>query len=204
MGTRGFLGFVVGGEAKIAYNHFDSDPPWLGTAVASWAASADLQAARKAAVDLRVVNDARPPTLRDVRRLRKYTDESMLSGSGPPDWYGLLRGTQGDPAAILACGYIEDAADFPRRSLFAEWGYLVDFDAGQLEVYRGFQHELHEVGRFADPEPDEDGYWPVRLIATFPLDAPDYAALRALEHLPSDPGTHREPSPYEGRSGDAP
>lgn len=182
MGTRGFLGFVVDGEEKIAYNHMDSYPSGLGVAVMSWAAQADLDVARKSASVLRVVSDAEPPTRADIRRLRPYADPEVSAPAGPRDWYSILRGTQGDPAAILACGYIEDAAEFPADSLFAEWGYMVDFDTGRLEVYRGFQDEPHHDGRFADRFPvPSDGYWPVKLVAAFPLDKPDFEAMRALE-----------------------
>lgn len=182
MGTRGFLGFIVDGEEKIAYNHMDSHPSGLDVAVMSWTGQADMHVARKAAAALRVVSDAEPPTLRDIRRLRRYTDLSVLGPVGPHDWYSLLHGTQGDPAAILACGCIEDAADFPADSLFAEWRYMVDFDAGRLEVYCGFQDKPHRRGRFAERFPTpSDGYWPVKLIADFALDTPDIEAMRALQ-----------------------
>ena len=61
----------------------------------------------------------------------------------------LLRGTQGKPGKILRAGYYEDAKEFPLDSLFCEWGYLVDLDAGTLEVYRGFQKSSPTEGRWA-------------------------------------------------------
>jgi hypothetical protein len=178
MGTRGFVGFVADDEEKISYNQFDSYPTGLGASVMLWAERVDLAAARKEAEALRVVTDTEPPTKADIRRLRPYMDDSTAD---PPDWYALLRGTQGNPEAILACGYIEDASEFPMDSLFAEWGYMVNFDTGQLEIYRGFQEKPHHGGRFADREQARDGFWPVKLIATFPLDKPDYEALRDLQ-----------------------
>lgn len=36
MGTRGFVGFVIDGQEKIGYNHFDSYPDGLGVDVLSW------------------------------------------------------------------------------------------------------------------------------------------------------------------------
>lgn len=80
---------------------------------------------------------------------------------------------------MLGAGVIEDASGFPADSLFAEWGYVADFDGGKFEVYRGFQHHAHSEGRFASPEANEGGYFPVRLVASWPLDA-----------LPSDKDFH--------------
>ena len=36
MGTRGFLGVVVGGDVTLTYNHFDSYPSELGANVAQF------------------------------------------------------------------------------------------------------------------------------------------------------------------------
>lgn len=65
--------------------------------------------------------------------------------------------------------------NFLADSLFCEYAYIVDFDKGTFEVYRGFNKEpltpedrfysleLHEKGRSGDQ------YYPVKLIATFDL-----------------------------------
>jgi hypothetical protein len=181
MGTRGFVGFIVSGKEKIAYNHYDSYPRWLGLRVMTWAGSVDLVAARKQAVALRVVTGKRRPTARHIDLLHPYMDKDLVDGRDEIDWYSLLRGTQGDPEAILACGYVEDAVSFATDSLFAEWGYLVNFDTGQLETYRGSQEQPHHDGRFAGRTPFREGYWPVGLVASFPLDQPDSDAMCALE-----------------------
>ena len=67
------------------------------------------------------------------------------------------------------------ARDFINSSLFCEWGYIVNFDTQELEVYRGFQEERHDKGRYAAKEPTKPDtgsgidYWPCALVATFPL-----------------------------------
>lgn len=86
-----------------------------------------------------------------------------------PDWYQLLRHTQGRPDLILEAGYIEDASQFPTESLFAEWGYIVDLDAKAFEAYKGFQETAHTGGRFASRDGHDD-YYPVQLVASWPLD----------------------------------
>jgi hypothetical protein len=69
---------------------------------------------------------------------------------------------------MLDAGVIEDASNFPADSLMAEWGYVVDFDAERLEVYRGFQTSPHDKGRFAACE-GRDGYYPCALVASWAL-----------------------------------
>jgi hypothetical protein len=113
--------------------------------------------------------DETPPTDQDIERLSSSYDAHVDGVRERPSWYQLLRGTQGDPVAVLNAGIVEDSSDFPADSLFAEWGYVVDFDAGAFEVYEGFQTQPHEEGRFASKEPVHDGYYPVRLIASWPL-----------------------------------
>ncbi|MFI7191417.1 hypothetical protein ACIBQ0_16920 [Nocardia nova] len=187
MGTRGFLGFVANGHETIAYNQFDSYPDALGIAVLDYARSIeDMDAAkRQAAAIVHVSNDV-PPTDEQIEALKQYANMSVGARNDRPDWYQLLRETQGDPAATLAAGHAEHHPDWPADSLFCEWGYLIDFDRGVLQVYEGFQRSPHTAGRFHDRKGENaQGYYPVRLIATWALDAlPDDAAfVRA-----TDPG----------------
>lgn len=186
MGTRGFIGFVADGREAIAYNHFDSYPSALGVNVLAWAreVAKEPAALRAAVLKLRVVKNGEQPTGEDVIALRRWTDISVSEGS-TDDWYCLLRKTQGDPAAILEAGVIEDGSQFPLDSLFAEWGYLTDTDGdGTFEVYRGFQDAPHRLGRFArrdsrlasqraerkaNPRMTGSLYYPVALAARWPL-----------------------------------
>lgn len=167
MGTRGFITFVVDGIEKTTYNHFDSYPEGLGVEVLAFARG-DMNTAREQARALRLVTDDIPPTAEDKVALAQFADLNV-SRRTDDDWYVLLRRTQGDPAAILRSGYMIDNHAFPTDSLFAEYGYVVDFDAGAFEAYRGFQREPHAKGRFAGRD-GRDGYYPVALAASWPLD----------------------------------
>lgn len=183
MGTRGFVGFVVDGVEKISYNHFDSYPGGVGLDVLEWlrgvvAESEPTQ--RTLAKVLSVVPD-RAPT--DVEREALAEFEDSRVGSADDFWYRLLRETQGKPGAILQAGYYEDAAEFPLDSLFCEWGYLIDFDARVLEVYKGFRQTPPTEGRWVGRErPRGEEYYPVQRVATFAFDAlPANAEFAALE-----------------------
>lgn len=172
MGTRGFISFVVDGVEKTAYNHNDSYPDGLGVDVLNWLRMAHEGAARRQARDLRAVASDSTPSAEDIERLKPYADLSV-SRRSLDDWYCLLRHTQRNPAAMLDAGVIEDASHFPTDSLFAEYGYVVDFDARTLEAYVGFQRARHSEGRFADRSGPDDspGYFPVRLVASWSFDA---------------------------------
>lgn len=178
MSTRGFLGFVIDGQEKIAYNHFDSYPGGLGVDVLSFlriAASESTEQIAERVRALRVVDSDSEPTDEDIERLAPFTNTNVGERCERPDWYQLLRETQGKPGAILQAGFIEDATRFPLDSLFAEYGYMVDLDRGVFEAYVGFQEAGHSKGRFADREPDPNnvanGYYPCALVAEWKLDA---------------------------------
>jgi hypothetical protein len=167
--TRGFVGFVVDGTEKIAYNHSDSYPAGLGLHVLNWLRKAHLGGARRLAGSLRVVEPGSAPTAEDIERLRGYANTNVSTQS-LDDWYVLLRGTQGNPAAILDAGVIEDASHFPVDSVMAEYGYIVDFDAEAFEAYVGFQKKPHDDGRFASrPRREGDSYYPCALVGSWPL-----------------------------------
>lgn len=197
MGTRGFLSFVYNGVEKTTYQQFDSYPSGVGIDVLEYLrrqlepTDEDCQDATPEAVyeaalgelktmveRLRVVKDGVDNvTPADIAALAPWTDFNVSKRMEPddlPEWYQLTRRAQGQPGEILASGYLCDASDFPRDSLWAEWGYVIDLDDGDLEVYKGFQTEPHDVGRFADREPMESlsgtVYYPVKRIAAWPLD----------------------------------
>ena len=185
MSTRGFIGFVADGTEKIAYNHCDSYPSGLGVDVLTWLR--DTLTTHGAVMieqvkNLRVVDGEAEPTDAEIEQFRNTTNRSVGGRSDRPTWYQLLRNTQGNPAAILAAGAIEDASHFPGDSLFAEYGYVVDTDARQFEAYAGFQGSPHSKGRFAGRAPASNGYHPVALAASWSFDAlpTDHAFLVAL------------------------
>ncbi|MFE6304967.1 hypothetical protein [Nocardiopsis sp. NPDC057823] len=169
MATRGFMGWVSGGREVIAYNHWSSEPEGLGLDILAWLVNTDHAAARQRITEVRVVDPESTPTAADIERLREHTDTS-IGDEVETDWYGLLRGTQGRPAATLAAGVVADASDFPFDVVSCEWGYIADFDAGVFEVYMGFQYEPHDKGRFASrPRPEDAEAYPAALFTSFPL-----------------------------------
>lgn len=187
MGTRGLWGYIEHDEPKLTYNHFDSYPSGLGSAVLNHLRGCDLDQLKERVNALRIVTeDGDKPTAEDVKRLAEFAEDGYGWGTpeqgGTWEWYTLLRHTQGDPEATLKAGVMIDGEEFAEDSLFCEWAYVVDLDAGTFEIYRGFQREPHNEGRFITDETiPSEGYWPVRLIASYPLtDLPETLDENAL------------------------
>ncbi|MEV0027850.1 hypothetical protein [Nocardia sp. NPDC050793] len=177
MGTRGFISFVAGGQEKTTYTHSDSYPSGLGLDVLGWLRTAvtSLDVLTERATSLLVVDPGSTPTPSQIDHLRQHADLTV-SDRRLDDWYCMLRDTQGDPEAILDAGVIEDARTFPLDSLWAEYGYLIDTDTSTFETYVGAQRRPHDRGRFAhrrlpDWDPIVDKYYPVALVASWPLNA---------------------------------
>lgn len=180
MGTRGFMGVVIDGEMKIGYMHWDSYPDGVGKDVLETLRALLLvdtnDDVAKLARGLKVVKQDTPPTPEEREALAGYADQGVSTKS-LDEWYVLLRKTHGNFGETLRAGYIEDASDFPYDSLYAEWGYLVDFDTKTFEAYEGFQHKPHNLGRFAKGSgPDRTkalghNYFPCALVGMWSFDA---------------------------------
>lgn len=196
MGTRGFVGFHAEGKTVITYNHFDSYPEHLGLLCLEWARQATPKDKERIAAMRVVSEETDVPTREDVKRLAAYTDLGVgqsASGDTTPNWYQLLRETQGNPGAILEAGVYEDASGFPGDSLFCEWGYLMDLHNNRFEVYRGFQKKPHEDGRFWEMPTQESftgSYYPVRLLNWWPMDElpDDDTFMNAIREADQDDG----------------
>lgn len=186
MGTRGFTGWKIDGKLTIVYQQCDSYPSYTGHKVAT-----DLRAIQERIAtallyeipglkrDVRALTEAVRSALRaEFKGIRRLTDRTRITPalvaklapvtgervSTGADVWSLTRNLQGDLAAMvehkIAYHYGDD---WPRESLFCEWGYLLNFDAdeglGRVEVYRGFQQQSPTAGEWAgSPAPLEDQY----------------------------------------------
>lgn len=170
MGTRGLMGFVADGGLKGSYMQYDSYPGGAGDTVLTWLRDVlvlgDERVAAQAVRNLVVVSEEDEPTAED-RVKYAHLWENVSNGD---DWYALLRKNQGNPGGTLEAGVILDGLAFAADSLFCEWGYIVDFDARVLEVYKGFQDTEHAGGRFSH-FPADRGYYGIRLIDTLHFDS---------------------------------
>lgn len=190
MGTRGLTVVVVDGQHKIAqYGQWDYYPEGQGVTV--------LEFCRKLAdreLLLRLVEKLKRCRYADERDERAYEEWAKSRGIEGgwmdmdqaaeykrtfPLWshdhgagiLDLVLDSEADEIVLL------DGYAFAGDSLFCEWAYVVDLDAGELEVYRGFNQKGVPTGeRFAAVEYEKDHrglsgqYYPIRLACKFKLD----------------------------------
>lgn len=132
MGSRGYITFIADGQRKNAYNHDDSGPARLGLTVLNWLRDSDPAQVTADIKKLQLVTEGDPPTEDQLRRLQEWSGTER-TGSPEAQWYRLLRGTQGDPAAILAVGYsVDDGTGDDDYAPDAQWTYTVDADSQAL------------------------------------------------------------------------
>jgi hypothetical protein len=143
MGTSGNMAFVIDGETKAGYVHFDSYPSGLGADVLEWLRENYAKPETHAAVQaLKVVDDSSTPTPEQIEALKQYANTNV-STKQLDEWYVLLRETQGDPASTLAAGYVygDRKIEPYRLGYFGEYTYVVNFDKRTFTA-SGYGHLL--------------------------------------------------------------
>lgn len=171
MGTRHLTAVILDGAHRVAqYGQWDGYPQGAGAKVLNFLATWDEAKFRQQVAAL-------PPfykSERAVDALWKKHGGQMIREFMPQ----LHRDTG---ASILHIVHhhprpktlkLEDQFDFAKNSLFCEWAYVIDLDKRTFEVYEGYNKKgVPEGERFAGIDADKDGYYPVRLVRTYHLDA---------------------------------
>lgn len=183
IGTRGVVGFVLKGEAKTSYNHFDSYPEALGVDMLGWlrllaageATFPDKErqgwpSLARQAEQVRLLDETEPAPEEAQRALAEVANFGVSSGA-TEDAYCLTRNMQGKLGEMIHRGWMLSDPEFPLDSLFCEWGYILNFDTETFEVYKGFQKAYHEEGHWGGCSSTRDGYFPIRLVKSWPLAA---------------------------------
>lgn len=176
MGTRGTTAVIKDGEFKIAqYGQWDHYITGQGmTALNFLNGEGNVEALRKA------VDEVTYPTKEDIAAALKSVGSedgwvTMEQGNAFDKIYPALSRNHGAKILNMVANEgvreIQKDETFPMDSLFCEGAYVVDLDNNVFEVYTGFQ-TTKAKGRFVESvtEANKDGYWPVTLLGSFPLD----------------------------------
>ena len=176
MGTRNLTAVYIDGTYKIAqYGQWDGYPEGQGMTC--------LEFAR----NVLATKDGREAFAEKVRACSWITKEDIdrinnqIRSGGIKDWTRiwpeLSRDTCADILKMVAKSEnglkLKNDINFAADSLFCEWAWVIDLDAGTFEGYRGFNtgRELTEEDRFyflLDKE--EHGYHAITLAAKWSLD----------------------------------
>jgi hypothetical protein len=185
MGTRHLVAFTANGKTKAMYGQYDGYISGVGQTVLDFCRKGIGSDTIEKVTKLIVVPEGAEPTPTQANALSKYSDGRVSTGA---DWYATLRECQGDPALILESGYILDSFNFGYDGIFCEYAYVLDFDKGCLDVYKGYQDKLNGLnGLWNDTdrwEPSHDGSkkFGVQKVASFKFnDLPSDEDFLALE-----------------------
>lgn len=174
MSTRGIYGFRKNKTDKLTYNHSDSYPSCLGETMLEFCKATSFDELNDIYERITLVDEETTPTAEQIEACRGFADTSVSTGR-IDDWYCLLREMQGEPSKwkeISGTIYMIDNHEFIKDSLFCEYGYIINLDTNKLEFWVGFQKRPSARNRYGN-EPDEGGYYPCRMVASYPLDSID-------------------------------
>lgn len=180
MGTRNLTAVYIDGEYKVAqYGQWDGYPEGQGLTVLHF-----LRDEMDEDVFKRAVRNSTYITPKKLKKLwEKYgadKDGFILSIDADrmkmkhPEFSRdtgaeILSLIQSKPDGMK----LNDNIGFAADSLFCEWAWVIDFDAGTFEAFEGFNRNgpLEEGERFFFLNPlAEDGYYPVKKVAEWSLD----------------------------------
>jgi len=133
MGTRGTFGFIVDGNKKIAYNHFDSYPTGLGLDLLNQINEiGDIEILRKTAIGIEMVSEDVDATdeQREYCENHDTFNSNVNNGYG---WYALLRENQGTILPFVeGFKYMLDGSDIFNGE---DYDYIINLDTNKLEMY---------------------------------------------------------------------
>jgi len=191
MSTRGLVGIRTNGYDHGFYNHCDSYPDGLGVEVVNFVRGKLKPEFRQTFLtnfqNIQVIEDSHgSPTEENFLYYQGILGNEIGGGLGfdraKTDWYALLRSYQGVGCleAILdgTLKHRVESIEFIKDSLFCEYAYILNFDDGALEFWKGFQEVADQFNRFGTAS--ENGYFPCKVVGSVPFDQVSTQTMRSL------------------------
>lgn len=174
MGTRGIYGLRKNKKDKTSYNHYDSYPSCLGEQMFDYIKRRSIEEMNDLYDRLMLVDENKKISeltkeeKNGLEILFSYDDKNELIDE---DMYSLLRNFQGDlenydryHTVNIMC----DNHDFIKDSLFCEYGYIINLDTNELEVFEGFQKKPQKTNRYGCE--CNRKYYPCKIIKKIKID----------------------------------
>ena len=173
MGTRNLTIVQYKGDYKVAqYGQWDGYPSGQGAVVLNFLKGWDRPSFEEKVAAATFMDED------DYVKLNAIIQEEKLQDTWPKRWPELSRDPAAEILEIIASNpagiKLKNSISFAGDSLFCEWSYVIDLDTNKLEVFKGFNETpLNEGERFLTlPNLDKtEGYYPVRIVASYDLDA---------------------------------
>lgn len=174
MGTRGLYGFIKGGVEKVTYNHFDSDPPFLGSKVTDFIKQLTDEKLERMFDNIVLVKGDAVPSKDELTYIKDSgQDLGMLNGK---IWYDVIRGSQGNFSLYAELAennlriYMTDNSDYIRNSLYCEYAYYINLDSRQLEFWKGWQLKPSRGNRYGKEKYGDTNFYPCKMLKKYPFD----------------------------------
>ncbi len=165
MGTRNLTCVVTGGEYKVAqYGQWDGYPSGQGLTALRFLRDADLTCLKQKAEAARWIS---ADEIEALNQTNWKITHPQLSRDHGAKILGMISDSE-DGIVLL------DSLNFAADSLMCEWAYVIDLDKKTFEAFKGFNEAgpVSEDERFAFlNDKAERGYYPVKHVHTFSLDA---------------------------------
>lgn len=191
MGTRHLIAVKLDGQYQVAqYGQWDGYPSGQGVDVLNFLREWDrptFEAKLRASAWITEA-DVEAMNARIKREGLENRWQEVWPELSPDTGAKILEMVQYRDAGIK----LRDAIDFAANSLMCEWAYVLDLDAGELEVYEGFnKRPLAENERFYGfelkyPKEAVENYYPIRKVASYTLDDLPTDGVFVKECDPSD------------------
>jgi hypothetical protein len=183
MGTRNLTAVKIGGEYKIAqYGQWDGYPSGQGSTALQFLRYKGNRDKLKKALQhcVYVTQEEMDATMKELGIGEWMTMEEAAKLHQRFPFINRDHGADVlrmvvDAAKAKQPIKLQDSLDFASDSLFCEWAYVVDFDKGTFEVYKGFNTTPLKRGeRFlkmplAKQGKGENKYYPIKLLKSFKL-----------------------------------
>lgn len=161
MGTRGVIGTLKDGVLHASYQQFDTYPTSTGVDLQTEMAEVIERGYEPEEIfgylgqlvdEMIYVKADENPTREQADKYSQFLNRNVSTGD---DWYAQLREQQGSLMRRLDAGIATEDTGFVKDSLFCEWGYIFDVDAGKVLILRGFNNHEDKQWEHARLSPAE-------------------------------------------------
>lgn len=197
MGTRHLIGVVKDNQLKVAqYGQWDGYPEGQGAAVLEFLSNKEnINKLTKNLSKTRFIDEDGV----DKDFIESYRNNAPEWSNDPDNrteeqvkWFKTYMSRDLGAEILFNIAESKDdeilianSEEFARDSLFCEYAYIIDLDANQLEVYKGFNKNPVGNGRFLS-KGDEGEYHPIVLVKKYQFNELPSADQMSIDVDPQD------------------
>jgi hypothetical protein len=175
LGTSGAYGFHRKGRDKITFNKFDSYPSYLGENIVDFIMNNSIEEIHEVFDRIILVDGKTKPTEEQISECEAYFEDflGMSPNMTKDNWYALLFKVHCNLNLYKNdLKYMIKDDDIIKESIYCQWGYVINLDNNELEIYIGGQREPQD-NRYKCDNPDKHGFYNCKLFKSIPFNKID-------------------------------